>query len=346
MNPKFRKERIDRGINVRSKDIMILASLRDLLYVVLPRALVIIGIVIFPLMKDIIGSYWQNVMLTILVISLLALSWDLLAGVGLISLGQSFFFGIGGYFAGYLSYKFGLSPLITIPLATVGGSLVSTVLLYPILRLKGIYFGLITFAVPLLLQRIIETTKILGGTEGLSGITSISNRTFELYLVIFVVIITVYGFRRLTTSDYGLVFNAIRDNDRAVIASGYNIQWYKAQAVFISALPVSFAGAYFAHHFEFVGMSVFSLDYSILSLTGVIVGGAGTFFGAVLGSFILVPLSELLRGFGSLRVVIYSLMLLFFIIGLPEGLFSFFLRKYHQFERYVPMEESKSEIIS
>jgi branched-chain amino acid transport system permease protein len=343
MNPKFRKERIDRGINVRSKDIIVLASLRDLMYVVLPRAIVIIAIIIFPLLKDVIGSYWQNVMLTTLLVALLALSWDLLAGVGLISMGQSFFFGIGGYFAGFLSYKFGLSPLFTIPLATVGGALLSTAMLYPILRLRGIYFGLITFAVPLLLQRVIETTKILGGTEGLSGITSISNQTFELYLIIFVVLITVYGFRRLITSDYGLVFNAIRDNDRAVIAAGYNIQWYKAQAVFISALPVSFAGAYFAQHFEFVGMSIFSLDYSILSLTAVIVGGAGTFFGAVLGSFILVPASELLREFGSLRVVIYSLMLLVFTIGLPEGLFSFFLRKYHQFERYVPMEENKHE---
>lgn len=339
MNPGYRKERMDRGIKVRSADVFVLASIRDLLYVILPKVLVVIILLVFPLLKDTVGSYWENVLVTTLLISLLALSWDLLAGVGLVSLGQSLFFGLGGYIAGYLSQKFGLTPLYTVPLATVGGALLSTLFLYPILRLRGIYFGMITFAMPLLLMRVIEVTKILGGTEGMSGLPAFPNQTFELYLMIAAIFVTVYAYRRLVSTDYGLVFNAIRDNDRAVIAAGFNIQWYKAQAVFIAALPAAFAGAFMTHHFQFVGMPAFALDNSILPLTGVVVGGSGAFFGAILGSFVLVPLSELLREFGSLRVVIYSLMLLVFTIGLPEGIFSFILRKYHQFERQVPMEE-------
>jgi len=70
-----------------------------------------------------------------------------------------------------------------------------------------------------------------------------------------------------------------------------------------------------------------------------VVGGAGSFIGAVVGSFILVPLSELMREFGSLRVVLYSIMLLVFTIGLPEGIFRFVVRKYTQFERFVRLEE-------
>ena len=335
----YRRERVDRGIKVRSDDVFVLASMRDLAYVLLPRVLVIVALLVFPLLQAVVSSYWQTVILNTLVIALLALSWDLLASVGLVSLGQALFFGLGGYAAGYLNAKLGVGPAIGIPAGTVVGALLATALLYPLLRLRGIYFGMITFALPLLLMRVVETTGVLGGTEGLSGLTPLPGRMTELYLVTGAALVTVYAFRRLATSDRGLVFHAIRDNDRAVMAAGYDIQRYKAQAVFIAALPATFAGAFVTHHYQFVGMPAFAMEYSTLPLTSAVVGGAGSFLGAVVGSFILVPLSEVMREFGSLRVVIYSVMLLVFTIGLPEGIFRFAVRKYGQFERLVPMED-------
>jgi branched-chain amino acid transport system permease protein len=89
----------------------------------------------------------------------------------------------------------------------------------------------------------------------------------------------------------------------------------------------------------FVGMPVFALDYSILPIAAAVVGGPGTLAGATLGAFLLVPLSELLRGIGGLRIVIYGLLLVVFIVGLPEGIFHFIKRKYHQFERWVEVEK-------
>ncbi len=337
--PGYRRERIDRGIKVRSDDIFAIASLRDLSYVVLPRVVATAALLAFPLLEAVVSPYWQTVILNTLVIALLALSWDLLASVGLVSLGQAFFFGIGGFAAGYLNARVGLGPLLTIPLATVLGALLSTALLFPLLRLRGVYFGMITFALPLLVMRVVETTGILGGTEGLSGLTPLPGRTAELYLVTIAALVTIVAYRRLRSSDYGLVFHAIRDNDRAVMASGYSIQWCKAQAVFLAALPATFAGAFITHHYQFVGMPAFAMEYSTLPLTAAVVGGAGTFLGAAVGSFILVPLSEMMREFGSLRVVAYSVMLLVFTISLPEGIFRFVVRKYSQFERLVPMEE-------
>lgn len=335
----YRRERVDRGVKVRSDDIFVIASSRDLAYVVAPRAVVVLALLGFPLLQSVVSSYWQTVILNTLVMSLLALSWDLLASVGLVSLGQSLFFGLGGYTAGYLNARLGLGPGLGIPVATLVGALLVTALLYPLLRLRGIYFGMITFALPLLLMRVIETTGFLGGTEGLSGLTALPGRTTELYLVTAATLVTVYAYRRLSTSDRGLVFHAIRDNDRAVMASGYNIQWYKAQAVFLAALPATFAGALYTHHYQFVGMPAFAMEYSTLPLTSAVVGGAGSFIGAVVGAFILVPLSEVMREFGSLRVVIYSVMLLVFTIGLPEGIFRFVVRKYSQFERLVPIDD-------
>jgi branched-chain amino acid transport system permease protein len=339
----FRRERVDRGVAVRTRDVFALASKRDLAWLLLPRVLPLAALLAFPLLGSRISGYGQTVVLNTLVVALLALSWDLLASAGLVSLGQAFFFGLGGYAAGYLNARLGLPPAVTIPVATVVGAVVATVVLFPLLRLRGIYFGMITFALPLLLMRVVESTGVLGGTEGLSGLTPLPNRTVELYLVMAAALVTLVAFRRLGTSDYGLLFQAIRDNDRAVIASGFDLQRRKAQVVFLAALPAAFAGAFVTHRYQFVGMPAFALDYSTLPLTSAVIGGPGSFFGPVVGSFILVPLSELLREFGSLRVVVYSAMLLAFTIGLPEGLFRFAARKWSQLERLVPIEETPRE---
>ena len=335
----YRRERIDRGAKVRSDDIFVLASVRDMAYVLGPRVLPVLALLLFPLVGRGISAYWQTVVLNTLVIGLLALSWDLLASAGLVSLGQAFFFGLGGYASGFLDARLGMGPFYAIPLATVMGAALATALLYPLLRLRGIYFGMITFALPLLCMRVVETTGLLGGTEGLSGLTPLPGRTTELYLISAAVLVTAYAFRRLSTSDWGLVYQAIRDNDRAVVAAGYDIQRRKAQVVFLAALPAAFAGAFVTHRYQFVGMPAFALDYSTLPLTSAVIGGPGSFLGALVGSLLLVPLSELMREFGSLRVVVYSAMLLGFTIGLPEGLFRFAARKYGQVERLVHIEE-------
>ena len=336
----WRRERVDRGVAVRARDVFALASGRDLAWLLLPRVVPVAALLAFPLLGSLVSGYWQTVVLNTLVVSLLALSWDLLASAGLVSLGQAFFFGLGGYAAGFFDARLGLPVAVGIPIATLLGAALATAVLYPLLRLRGIYFGMITFALPLLLMRVVETTGALGGTEGLSGLTPFPDRTTELYLLIAAVLVTVVVFRRLGTSDYGLLFQAIRDNDRAVIASGFDLQRRKAQVVFIAALPAAFAGAFVTHRYQFVGMPAFALDYSTLPLTSAVIGGAGSFFGPLVGSFILVPLSELLREFGSLRVVVYSVMLLVFTIGLPEGLFRFAARKWSQLERLVPVEEA------
>ena len=338
--PGYRRERVDRGIKVRSDDIFAIASFRDLAYVVAPRLVTMLALLAFPLLEAVVSAYWQTVILNTLVIALLALSWDLLASAGLVSLGQSLFVGAGGYVAGYLNARIGLGPLWTIPAATVAGAVISTGLLFPLLRLRGIYFGMITFALPLLLMRVVESTGFLGGTEGLSGLTPLPGRSTELYLVTAAALVTIYAFRRLASTDYGLVFHAIRDNDRTVMAAGFNIQWRKAQAVFIAALPATFAGAFVAHRYQFVGMPAFAMDSSVLPLTSAVVGGAGSYLGAVVGSFVLVPLSELMREFGSLRVVLYSVMLLVFTVVLPEGIFRLVVRKYGQFERLTALAEA------
>lgn len=331
-----RQERVDRGIKARSDDIFALTSYREMLYVSVPPVLPVIGLIILPL---ILPPYWQKVLISTCIFALLAMSWDFLVSVGMVSLGQALFFGVGAFIAGALDRYAGLPIWLTIPLATVLGGALCTVALLPVLRLRGVYFSMVTLVLPLMLERCIEATGLLGGTEGLAGLTPFASKWIEMYFVAAVVLIALFGFRRLLTTDYGLVLKAIKDNDRSVMSAGINIYWLKAQALFVAGCVGAFCGAYMTHVYMFVGMPAFALDYSILPLASAVVGGMGTFAGSVMGAFILVPLSEALRGIGGLRTVIYAVALVVFIVSLPEGIFHYIQRKYHQFERWVEVEK-------
>jgi branched-chain amino acid transport system permease protein len=256
----------------------------------------------------------------------------------MISLGQALFFGMGSYVTGILNHYWGLPPLLTIPVAAVFGGLICTALLLPVLRLRGIYFSMVTLILPLMLVRLIEATRIFGGTEGLTGMTPLPSKWLEIYVIVGAMLTALFGFRRLLGTDYGLVLKGIRDNDRSVINAGINIYWYKTQALWIASTIGAFAGAFMTHVYMFVGMPVFALDYSILPIAAAVVGGPGSLAGATLGAFILVPLSEVLRGVGGLRIVFYGVFLVVFIVALPEGIFHFVQRKYNQFERWVEVD--------
>lgn len=328
----YRRERIDRGVKARSDTIFALSSYRELLYLLLPRVFPVVALIALPL---VLKGYWGAVLVHVCLFAILALSWDFLASVGLFSLGQALFFGAGAYIAGCLNHYLGWPIYLTLPLGTLGGAFLSTALLAPVIRLRGIYFAMVTLAFPMMAPRVIQALNVAGGTEGLSALALFPSDLGAAYLVVGVLLICLFAFRRIINEDYGIVIIGIRDDDQAVMAGAINIHWFKVQVLFISSLVGAFAGAFMTHYIQFVGLSAFALDFSILPLASVALGGSGSFAGAVLGSFILVPLSESLRAFGGLRIVLYSVILIGSIIGLPEGIFHYIERKYHQFERLV-----------
>jgi branched-chain amino acid transport system permease protein len=335
VNPgERREERLDRGIKVRTEGVYALMSWRELSYLTLPRLVLIVGLLILPLVVP--SMYWQRVVSIVCIYTLLALSFDFLAHfVGLVSLGGAFFIGVGSYIAAILNTSYGLPPSVTIPVATLLGAAVCTLLLLPCLPLRGVYFAIVTLMYPLLLGRIIEAFDILGGTDGLMGVGSFPNRWVEQYSMIAVVLLFLFGMRRLVNLDLGLVFRAVKDNDQAVKASGMSISYYKAMAVYIASAMGCLAGACLAHIYMWTGISTFALDFSILPIAATVIGGGGTLVGPLLGCFILVPISELLRAFGTLRIVFYAVILMAFIVFRSEGLMVYGQRKYHQFQRWV-----------
>lgn len=329
-----RLERIDRPIKVLTEDIYSLSSIGNMLYVAVPRLLPTLLVLLIPLLFP--SAYLQRVATLTAIYGLLALSWDFIAlSTGLVSLGQALFFGVGAYLAALLNLQVGLPPAVTLVLATVLGASICTALLAPCLPLRGIYFAMTTLVYPLLVARVIEATAIVGGTDGLVGVDSFPDIWLERYLILIFILASTFSLRRFMTTDLGLVLRSISDNDQAVRASGININFYRLIAVWIGSALGCFAGAYFTHLYMFVGLSAFSLDLSILPIACAVVGGIGTLAGPVLGAFILVPLAEMLRDLGTLRIVSYSLLLVALVLFKPEGIMSFLKRKYEQVERWV-----------
>ncbi|MFO7784219.1 MAG: branched-chain amino acid ABC transporter permease [Thermodesulfobacteriota bacterium] len=329
-----RKERLDRGIKVRADSLYAMMSWRELGYLTAPRLLLIGGILVLPFLVP--GMYWQRVIAVICIYALLALSFDLLAHfVGLVSLGGALFIGIGGYISAMLNTSMGVPPLAAILIAALLGGIICTLLLLPCLPLRGVYFAIVTLMYPLLLMRVIEAMDLFGGTDGIMGVDSFPNRWVEQYFMIGMVLLFLFGLRRLVNTDLGLVLRAVMDNDQAVKASGMSVTVFKALAVFIAAFMGCLGGASIVHIYMWGGISLFALDFSILPIAATIIGGGGTLVGPVLGCFILVPISELLREFGTLRIVAYSIILMAFVVFRSEGLMNYGRRKYNQFERWV-----------
>lgn len=332
---EMRKERIDRGLKVRTEGIYALSSRREILYLVGPRLLLIVGILMVPLLLE-LAPYWKRVVNIMCVYGLLALSFDFLANyVGLVCLGGAFFVGVGGYLSAIYNVYLSIPIYLSIPLATVSGAVLCTVLLLPCLPLRGVYFAIVTLMYPLLFSRLIEALDILGGTNGITGLESFPSELVEQYAVIVVMLLSLFAMRRFVNQDVGLVIRGVKDNDQSVRASGINVTSIKTFSVFIAALMGCFGGAYIAHLYMWAGISLFALDFSIIPIASVVIGGGGTLVGAVIGSFILVPLSEALRFFGTFRIVIYCVALTAFIVFRSEGLMVYLQRKYHQFERWV-----------
>lgn len=335
---QYRRERIDRGINARSSDIFALSSWREIVYLVSPRVLPMIALLALPLIFQLGGSfYWAKVVVILAIVAILAMSWDLLRIAGMFSLGQALFFGTGCYIAGSLSYYLHWPIYLTIPAGALGGAILGTSLLMGTLQLRGIYFAMVTLAFPLLLVKVIQATAILGGTAGLAA-APFPNYWVAAYLAIGALMICLFGFRRLIDSDWGLVVRAIGQDDVAVIASGINVRGRKIQVLLISSGASAFAGTLMTHLVSYAGLSSFALEYSILPVASVVVGGGGNFAGALLGAGLLTFATESLRTLGSLRIALYSLLMVVFALGVREGIFPYIRRRYHQFERRVAVD--------
>jgi branched-chain amino acid transport system permease protein len=285
-----------------------------------PGIAVLLGLALLPLaIRD---RYFLSVFIVANLYAAIAASWDLLSGyTGRENFGHALFIGTGAYTAALLNTRLHLPPLLGI--AAGGGAVVVLAILVgvPTLRLRGPYFALATLAVAGIMERLaLLLWPMTGGEDGVYGVQPLAlSAPTAYYASLVFMAAVVLGLYRATRSEWGMVLRAIHANEEACEASGLNTTAYKMGALLLSALPAGLAGGLYAHVQEHVGPAVSSAALSVTVIIMAFIGGIGTIYGAAAGGFVLTVLGELLRGFGSYRLLLYSAILLPVILYLPRG---------------------------
>jgi branched-chain amino acid transport system permease protein len=296
-------------------------------------------IVLLLVCVAVIASGVAQSLLDVIVLSFLfaglALAWNIAGGyAGLISFGHSAFFGVGAYTSTILLTRYGLSPWIGIWVGAIIAAGFGSILAFICARLRGPFFILSTLAFAEVIRIVaLNWSSLTGGPEGLSippgtslaGMVFASKSSYAALMLGYLV--AVYCITKaLEASRFGYYLFAIRDNEDAAGAAGVNPLLGRAAAMALSAALTGIGGSLFAQYFLYLDPTyVISPELSFQFALLPAVGGLGTAIGPVLGSFLITPLSELLRShFGSgaagLHLVIYSLGLVVVMLYFPSGL--------------------------
>jgi branched-chain amino acid transport system permease protein len=290
----------------------------------------------FALPQLVTVPYFMHLIILALIWVILAQGQNLIQGfVGYVSIAQAGFMGIGAYFSTLLSVKLGWSVWTTLWIAPLFTTLVSVLVGYPSLRVKGHYFAIVTLAYNMVIFTILLTySSVTGGEAGISNVprpaefslwgwvVNFEGRSNSAYytLVLMSALLATGLCAIILHSRVGRVLVAIRQNESLADAMGVSTWRYKLFAFVVSAGLAGFAGALYAHYIGFLNPEPFGVDQSLNAILAVILGGSGTLAGPVVGAFAVTFLPEYLRIADSYRLVTYGFILVVATIFLPRGL--------------------------
>jgi branched-chain amino acid transport system permease protein len=286
----------------------------------LASALLVAGLAWLPFHLDGYLLHWA---ITILMYVSVALAWDMLARTGQASFGQAGFFGLGAYTAGTLSNDFNVDPLWAILMSTIGVALVAALCSALFLRVRGIYFAILTLAFAEVFK--VLTNELVGLTGGPMGLTvkpMFGGDTVRSYFFVLILAIAcVAGVSRLRGSKLDFGITAIRGGPEVASAFGVPVNAIKIAIFTLGAVVTGIAGGFYAFYTSYINPeSVFDTSISVAPVIMCIFGGLYTIVGPILGAVTLTIFQEVLRTYiesGSL--VIYGLLLIVGIIFMPQG---------------------------
>ncbi len=281
-------------------------------------------------------DFWFSYIVLAEIYVLLGLSTNLLVGIiGIFSVSQAAVFGVGAYIVAVLMMSAGTSFLPAMAVAFVACVLLNILLSLPSLRVSGDYFVVTSFGIQLLATAVfINWTGATGGANGLPGVPPPDvfgytiGETWE-YLILTTIVagLGCLVFALVLRAPLGRLLKAIREDELAVAAAGKNVLRAKVSAAALAGGFAGSAGGLFATFMSFIDPASFDLDASILLLTMVVVGGARTLAGSIVGPFLLLALPQILTLVeiptsiaASMRQLIYGLLLIVFMLFRPQGL--------------------------
>lgn len=261
------------------------------------------------------SGYWAGILAILAINVIFAYAIFVTAAAGQLNLGGAGFMAIGAYSAAILGEELGWTPLLTVPAAVLITALVGFAIAFPVLRTRGVYMVLATFAFAQVVTGIILTQPALGGAMGL-----IVTAYVDLPVLLGAAAAATALCFWLMASRFGLALRALHDDELVATLMAVPARAMQVAAFAIGAGLAGLAGGLYAHHFSFVEAQYFAPLLSIYVLLFVLIGGTQTAWGPLVGAafFTLVP--ELLRVGGSWRYVAFGVIIVAMMIFRPEGI--------------------------
>lgn len=272
------------------------------------------------------SGYLEGILVILLlnIIFAYAVYWPLAAGQ--LNLGVAGFVGIGAYSAAYAANEYGLPPYLAGAGAALVTFMVAVIIAVPVLRTKGIYLALATFAFGQVLQSLFLNLEVVGGAAGYPvnayiGIGGIAVCAALVFLVTFY----------LDRTRFGLNLVAVRNDTAVSDLFGVHVRLYHTLAFAIGAGIAGLGGALYGFHYSYIEPQNYSILFSIFVVLFVLLGGTQTVFGPLLGAVFFTLLPEVLRGSEEWRYAIFAVFIIATMILRPQGLFT--VHEIHLFRR-------------
>ncbi len=301
----------------------------------------LVGLAVFALIFPwIFSTYQVNIMVLALIFVVLGLGLNITVGLaGLLDLGYVAFFAVGAYTYALLDMHLGLGFWACLPLGGLAGMFFGVLLGFPILRLRGDYLAIVTLGFGSIAKIVIENwDEVLYGAAGIAGISrpgffgmemkleAVTNYIY--YLMIALVLVTIFVTNRLKDSRIGRAWMALREDEIACVAMGVDIAKTKLSAYALGAFWAGLIGVIFAARNTYINPNSFTFMESAIVLSIVVLGGMGSIIGVIIAALVLILMPEYLRAFSEYRMLVFGAVMVLMMIFRPQGLISNVRRKY------------------
>ncbi len=331
-----RRERIASG-TVVEREPLIQVILREPKYLYPLSGAVLLFALVFP---SLFSTYQTNIMITALMYVMLGLGLNIVVGLaGLLDLGYVAFYAVGAYAYALLNFHFGVGFWIALPIGALLAALFGVILGFPVLRLRGDYLAIVTLGFGEIIRLILENWNDF--SQGPSGISNIDRPglfgielslegsiLYLYYLMIAMVIFTIFVVNRLQDSRIGRAWIALREDEIACQAMGIDKTKTKLTAFALGATWAGMVGVIFAAKTTFINPASFTFLESAIILCIVVLGGMGSIFGVIVGALILILLPEHLRALSEYRMLAFGAVLVTMMIFRPQGIVANIRRSY------------------
>jgi branched-chain amino acid transport system permease protein len=261
------------------------------------------------------SGYLEGILVLLAVNIVFAYGAYLPLAAGQLNIGLAGFAAIGAYSSAYLSNTYAVHPMLAIPAGGLAAGLIALAVAIPVLRTRGIYLALATFALGQIVQATILNLEVVGGAAGYPVTDFI-----QLPVVFFFAIAVVAFVWLLFGTRFGIAVTAVHDDERVADLMGINVRGFQIAAFTIGSAIAGIGGGLYAHHFSFIEAQYFNVALSITIVLYVLLGGTQTAIGPLLGATVFTLLPELLRASAHWRYVIFAAGIIVLIALRPQGL--------------------------